>query len=101
VTGQARVASSTVPIASLEASDEALRRVALGRADPDDGPSLGFTVLLHQGMPAWLRAWAMCPRPSAHVPRAAPLVELPSILHTELARVWAHMALSHEEAAWI
>src|SRR5216684_4465615 len=48
------VPSGQPPTATLVASYEALRRVALGRSGPDDGPSLGFTVLLRQGMAAWL-----------------------------------------------
>jgi hypothetical protein len=83
------------------ASYEALRRVALGRSGPDDGPSLGFTVLLRQGMAAWLRAWAMCPHPAALVPRPAQSPAIPHLVHIELAQMWAHMALSHQEAAWI
>jgi hypothetical protein len=83
------------------ASYEALRRVALGRSGPDDGPSLGFTVLRRQGMAAWLRAWAQCPPPPTLTPHVLPLNAIPSIVHTELAHVWAHMALSHQEAAWI
>jgi hypothetical protein len=83
------------------ASYEALRRVALGRSGPDDGPSLGFTVLLRQGMAAWVRAWAQCPPPPPLTPHVLPLIAIPSIVHTELAHVWAHMALSHQEAAWI
>jgi hypothetical protein len=83
------------------ASYEALRRVALGRSGPDDGPSLGCTALLRQGMAAWLRAWAQCPPPPTLTPHALPLIAIPSFVHTELAHVWAHMALSHQEAAWI
>jgi hypothetical protein len=83
------------------ASYEALRRVALGRSGPDDGPSLGFTVLLRQGMAAWLRAWAQRPPPPTLTPHGLPRLAIPSIVHTELAHIWAHMALSHQEAAWI
>ena len=75
--------------------------MALGRCGPDDGPSLGFTVLLRQGMAAWLRAWAMCPAPADPVAGPAPPLGIPSLVHTELAQLWAHMALSHQEAAWI
>ena len=39
------------------ASYEALRRIALGQRGPDDGPSLGLTILLHHGVAAWLHAW--------------------------------------------
>jgi hypothetical protein len=95
------VPSGEPSTATLAASYEALRRVALGRSGPDDGPSLGFTVLLHQGMAAWLRAWAPCPPPPTLTPYGLPLIAIPSLVHTELAHVWAHMALSHQEAAWI
>lgn len=98
---QACVASGETPTATLVASYEALRRVALGRSGPDDGPSLGFTVLLRQGMAAWLRAWAMCPPPAAPVPRPAQSPAIPDLVYIELAQMWAHMALSHQEAAWI
>lgn len=97
----ARVAAGDPSPATLVASYDALRRVALGRSGPDDGPSLGFTVLLRHGMAAWLRAWAACPPPSTLTPHAAPPIAIPSIVHTELAHVWAHMALAHQEAAWI
>jgi hypothetical protein len=83
------------------ASYEALRRVALGRSGPDDGPSLGFTVLLRQGMTAWLRAWARCPSPAGPAAPTAPTLEIPALVHTELVQLWAHMTLSHQEAAWI
>jgi len=83
------------------ASYEALRRMALGQRGPDDGPSLGLAILLRQGVAAWLRAWAMCPRPSDPVARTAPPLGIPPLVHTELAQLWAHMALSHQEVAWI
>ena len=84
------------------ASYEALRRMALGQRGPADGPSLGLAILRRQGVAAWLRAWAMCPRPAdpvAHI--APPLGIIPLLVHTELAQLWAHMALAHQEAAWI
>jgi hypothetical protein len=31
----------------------------------------------------------------------APALEIPALVHTELVQLWAHMALSHQEAAWI
>ena len=74
--------------------------MALGQRGPTDGPSLGLAILRRQGVAAWLHAWATCPRPSEPVARPAPL-EIPSLVHTELAQLWAHMALSHQEAAWI
>jgi hypothetical protein len=83
------------------ASYEALRRIALGQRGPDDGPSLGLTILLRQGVAAWLHAWARCPSPFDPVARPALSLEIPPLVHTELVQLWAHMALSHQEAAWI
>jgi hypothetical protein len=83
------------------ASYEAVRRMALGQRGPDDEPSLGLAILLRQGVAAWLRAWAMCPRPADPLAPSAPSLGLPSVIHTELAQLWAQMALSHPEAAWI
>ena len=95
-----RATEETSP-ATLMASYDLLRQVALGRSGPDDGPRLGFTVLLRHGMAAWLRAWAACPSPQPLTPPAALPIGIPSLVHTELAHVWAHMALAHQEAAWI
>jgi hypothetical protein len=100
VNGQAVVAASEVPRATLVASYEALRRVALGRGGPDEGPNLGFAVLLRHGMRAWLHAWAMSPCPAAAAPRTGPSPDIPPIVHLELAQVWAHMALAHRETVW-
>jgi hypothetical protein len=100
VTGLPRVASAEVPIATLVASYEALRRAALGRRGPDEGPSLGFAVLLRQGMVTWLRAWAMCPQPAAPAPQTGQRPDLPPLVHLELAQVWVHMALAHWETVW-
>lgn len=83
------------------ASYEALRRLALGQRGFDDGPSLGLAILLRQGVAAWLRAWALCPRPADPVARTAPPLGIPPLVHTELAQLWAHMALSQQEVAWI
>jgi hypothetical protein len=83
------------------ASYEALRRMALEQRGPDDGPSLGLAILLRHGVAAWLCAWAMCPGPADSVAGAAPPRGIPSLVHTELVQLWAHMALSHQEAAWI
>jgi len=83
------------------ASYEALRRMALGQRGFDDGPSLGLAIVRRQGVAAWLRAWAMCLRPSDPVARPAAPLEIPPLVHTELVQLWAHMALSHQEAAWI
>ena len=87
--------------AALVASYDVLRHVALGRHGRDDGPPLGFTVLLRHGMAAWLRAWAQCPSPPPRPSFAAPPIAIPTLVHTELAHVWAHMALAHQEAAWM
>jgi hypothetical protein len=87
--------------ATLVASYEALRQTALAPRGPHEGPSLGLAILLRQGVTAWLRAWATCPRPSAPVARPASPLVIPSLIHTELAQLWAHMALVHQEATWI
>ena len=95
------VTAGDTSTATLVASYDLLRQVALGRSGPDDGPRLGFTVLLRHGMTAWLRAWAACPSSQPRMPDAAPPIAIPTLVHAELAHVWAHMALSHQEAAWI
>jgi hypothetical protein len=82
----------------LVSSYETLRRVALGHSGPDDGPRLGFTLLLRQGLTAWLQAWAMCPRPA--VPAAVSVPVLPPLVHHELAQVWAHIVLLQQEVTW-
>jgi hypothetical protein len=89
-----------VPITVVVTSYETLRRVALGHSGPDDGPRLGFTLLLRQGMTAWLRAWAMC-RSAEADPAAVSVSTIPPLVHHELAQVWAHMVLVHQEVAWI
>lgn len=83
------------------ASYEALRRMALGQRGPDDGPSLGLAILRRHGVAAWLRAWALCPRPADPVACTAPPAGIPLLVHTELAQLCAHMALAHLEVAWI
>jgi hypothetical protein len=83
----------------LVTSYETLRRVALGLSAPTDGPSLGFTLLLRQGMTAWLGAWALYPPPTAPEPAAVPVATIPSVVHHELAQVWAHIVLLHQEVA--
>jgi hypothetical protein len=83
------------------ASYEALRRIALGQRGPDDGPSLGLAIVCRHGVAAWLRAWARCPRPPDPVAHPAPPLDIPPLVHTELVQLWAHMALSLQEAAWI
>ena len=85
----------------LVTSYETLRRLALGCSGPDDGPCLGFTVLIRHGMAAWLRTWAMCPSPLSSVAPSAQMSVLPPIVHLELARVWAQMALARQEVAWM
>jgi hypothetical protein len=78
-----------------------LRRLALGQRDHDGGPSLGLAILLRHGVAAWLDAWARCPRPAEPAAPSAPPLGIPSFIHTELAQLWAQMALSHPEATWI
>src|SRR4030095_11230435 len=56
--------SGVPPTATLVASYEALRRIALGQREATDGPSLGLALLLRQGVAAWLHAWARCPCPA-------------------------------------
>jgi hypothetical protein len=75
--------------------------MALGQRGVDDGPSLGLAILLRQGVTAWLYAWALCPRPADPVARTVPSLGIPPLVHTELAQLWAHMALAHQEATWI
>jgi hypothetical protein len=83
----------------LVTSYETLRRVALGHPAPDDGPSLGFTLLLRQGMTAWIRAWATCPPPIVPEPPAVQAASLPAVEHRELVQVWAHIVFLHQEVA--
>jgi hypothetical protein len=82
-------------------SYEILRRVALGHSGPTDGPSLGFSLVLRQGLTAWLSAWATCPRPVEPAsPPAVPLCAIPSVVHREMAQVWVQMVRRHQEVAW-
>jgi hypothetical protein len=83
----------------LVTSYKTLRRVARGHPAPEDGPSLGFTRLLRQGMTAWIRAWATCPPPTVPELPAVPAVALPAIVHRELVQVWAHIIFLHQEVA--
>jgi hypothetical protein len=88
-------------LTAIVTSYEILRRVALGHSGPHDGPSLGFTLLRRHGMTAWLHAWATCPRPAT--PAAAPTVSsvaVPSVIHREMAQVWAQMVRRHQEVTW-
>jgi hypothetical protein len=88
-------------LTAIVTSYEILRRVALGHSGPPDGPSLGFTLLLRQGMTAWLHAWATCPRPAAPASSpTVPLAAIPSIVHREMAQVWAQMVRRHQEGTW-
>jgi hypothetical protein len=89
-----------VPITAVVTSYELLRRVALGHGGPDDGPCLGFTLLLRQGMAAWLHAWAMCPCPVVPAPAVVSVSAIPPLVHHELAQVWAHMVLLRQEVRW-
>jgi hypothetical protein len=88
-------------------SYEILRRVALGHSGPNDGPGLGFTILLRQGMTAWLHAWTTCPPVAASAASTPPasttvaLAALPSVVHREMVQVWAQMVRRHQEVAWI
>jgi hypothetical protein len=84
----------------LVSSYETLRRVALGHSGPDDGPRLGFTLLLRQGVTAWLQAWARCPRPAVLEPAAVSVPVMPPLVHHELAQVWAHIVLLQQEVTW-
>ena len=65
-------------------SYETLRRVALEHSGPD-GPSLGFTLLLRQGLTAWLRAWARYPRPVVPAPAAVSISTIPPLVHHDSA----------------
>jgi hypothetical protein len=89
-----------VPPPVLVSSYESLRRVAVGHSGPDDGPRLGFTLLLRQGMTAWLHAWAMCPRLAVPQPAVVSVSAIPPLVHHELAQVWAHMVLLRQEVIW-
>jgi len=93
-------ASREPPTATIVASYEALRRMALGQRGPDDEPSLGLAILVREGVAAWLQAWTGCPGLSDPLAPAAPPLWMPSFIHTELAQLWTQMALSHQEAAW-
>jgi hypothetical protein len=74
--------------------------MVLGQSGPDTGLSLGLAILLRQGVAAWLDAWGRCPPPADPITPAAPPLGIPSCIHTELAQLWAHMALFHQEATW-
>jgi len=95
------VAAGAPSTATLVTSYDLLRQVALGRSGPDDGPRLGFAILLRQGMAAWLRAWAACPSSAPPRPLSAAPIAIPTLVHRELAQVWAHLVLAHQETAWI
>jgi hypothetical protein len=90
-----------MPTAVLATGYETLRGVALGQRAPSDGPTLGFTLLVRQGVAAWIRAWATCRPPSIPEPAAVPVAALPSVVHREIAQVWAHIVLLHQKVAWM
>jgi hypothetical protein len=94
------VIAAPVPIPVVVTSYETLRRVALGQSGPDDGPRLGFTLLLRQGMTAWLNAWAMCSPSAVSEPAAVSVSAMPPLVHHELAQLWAHLVLLHQEVVW-
>lgn len=89
-----------IPTPVVVSSYETLRRVALGHSEPDDGPRLGFTLLLRQGMTAWLHAWAMCPCSAVPAPAAVSVSAIPPLVHHELAQVWAQMVQVQQEVTW-
>ena len=89
-----------MPMPVLVSSYETLRRVALGHSGPDDGPRLGFTLLLRQGLTAWLGAWAMCPYQAVPEAAAVSVSAIPPLVHHDLAQVWAQMVLLQQEVAW-
>ena len=75
----------------LAAGYEALRAQALGRS-PDESPR-GMAVVLAQGVPAWIRAWAAPASVSAPRPAAAPS---PGVGRgVEVVRVLAEMVLGN------
>ena len=77
-----------------------IARIARVQRRPDGGPSsVGDPAPSRRG--GLLRAWARCPSPTdtGGPPRTAP--RDPALVHTELVQLWAHMALSHQEVAWI
>jgi hypothetical protein len=81
---------------------EDLRTVAV-RAGGKPATGLGLALLLGRGSAAWIRAWERCPsspKPEAR-PDPGPVERdaiLPPVLHTEVARVLAGMAVvDHEE----
>jgi hypothetical protein len=101
LTDRVDVTSGEPMTATLVASYEVLRQLALGQCRVDDGPRLGLAILLGQGVAAWLHAWARCPHPADPIAPFAPPLGMPSVIHAELAQLWVQMALSHQEAAWI
>jgi hypothetical protein len=42
----------------------------------------------------------MCPRPPVPESSTVPLAAIPSLVHREMAHVWAHIVLLHQEATW-
>ena len=81
---------SATPAGELCSGYEALRAVATGSVVA--AAPRGLALLLGQGLPAWIRAWAPLPPPAA--PRVA-LGERPVVagLAGEVVRVLTEMAL--------
>ena len=77
----------------LSAGYEALRAQAVGQL-PTETPR-GLALLLTQGLPAWMRAWA----PLAEMPRPAAPAEGRTVspaLGSEVVRLLAEMALGRQ-----
>jgi hypothetical protein len=51
-------------------------------------------------MTAWLRAWALYAPSTLPEPATVSVSAIPLLVHHELAQVWAHMVLGHQEVAW-
>ncbi|MDE3076275.1 MAG: hypothetical protein KGJ86_12680 [Chloroflexota bacterium] len=79
---------------------ELLRALAIGQP----GAAMlrrELTLVLRQGLPAWLAAWRQCPtETAAPVPATATTTAAPTLsLQAELAAVLAAMALAHVPAS--
>jgi len=77
------------PSDELCAGYEAVRAAATGQA-PCDTPR-GLTLLLSQGLPAWMRAWTPLPAPQVSVPADPRPVTTGA--GAEVVRVLTEMAL--------
>jgi hypothetical protein len=82
--------SENPPPGGLAAGYEALRAEATGGL-PSDTPR-GRALVLGQGLPAWIRAWA-APPPAAPPPPCAPCPGGTGGLAAEVVRLLAEMAL--------